>query len=595
MEKKDRKRNHAAAGILLDLVLVWALFQYFNFPAYLLLFAAVCLGFVMKRTAKIKNRRLLLGCAVFSFLLSVSFLIGGKADAIQKTGFRVFRSDFVYLAALTAAFFFISAWAADWVLRHPIRLAGKNRFSPGTVWAACSVFLFLSWIPCLFVYYPGNISPDSLVCITQAAGRSGLSNWQPVFYILLIRPFLFFALSIGKSLNFGAALFLAFQAAAMAVMVGYLPCWLTRKGFPLWISAAAMAYFIFDPVFPMYAVTMWKDVPFGALMLLYVLNLFDIIKSRGEWLKNTRSFVWFLILNLLIAFLRNNGYYIIFVTLAVLAFLYRKQWKRLVPSFLAILVIVPVIQGPVYRVCGVARSPFAESVGIPLQQIGRTVATQGKITEEQKKFLNRLLPLDEIKKDYLPTISDPIKFDPAFNDDFLNKNKFGFLKVWGGMMIPNFKSYAEAYVLQTFGFWHVGTTNWVLHYGIADDPGMRENGLSMSNLGSLAGNRSSIQNAFDCLQKKIPLLSGIVNIGVLFWAAVFSACLLIIRKKAKFLAAYLPLLVLWGTLMAATPTYCEFRYMFAFALALPVVVILAFPLRRNIRPSGRAANSTGRA
>lgn len=582
MEAKNKKLNPAAAGagIILDFALVWALFQFFNFPAYLLAFAAVCLGFIMKKTAEIKNRRLLFGCAVFSFLLSISFVVGGKVDTVKKVVIPAYRSDFAYFAALAVIFFFVFSWAADLILRHPIRLMEKSRFAPGKVWAVCSVFLFICWIPCLFVYYPGSVSPDSLACIVRAIGKVDLSNQQPVFYILLMKPFLLFALSIGKGLNFGTALFLAFQAAAMASMVGYLPCWLTKKGFSLWVTVPVMAYFILDPVFPMYSVTMWKDILFGALMLLYVLNVFDIIQSKGEWLKNTRLLVWFLILNVLIAFMRNNGYYIVFVTLAVLAVVYRKSWKRLVPAFLAVLVIVPVIQGPGFKACGVAQSPFAESVGIPLQQIGYTVANNGKINDEQAKFLSQLLPLKEIKKDYSAFSSNSIKFDPNFNNAFLEKNKGEFLKVWASMMVPNFGDYVKGYMMQTLGYWHVGTTGWVLFYGIHGGYGAEESGLAMSDLGNLKMNRNSILKAFNDLQTSIPFLSGIVNIGVLFWAAVFFALLLIIRKKGKLLIAYLPLLILWGTLMAATPTYCEFRYMFAFALVLPAMAVMAFPVKK---------------
>jgi hypothetical protein len=42
-----------------------------------------------------------------------------------------------------------------------------------------------------------------------------------------------------------------------------------------------------------------------------------------------------------------------------------------------------------------------------------------------------------------------------------------------------------------------------------------------------------------------------------------------------------PLLLLWLTLMVATPTFCEFRYMFAFSVAFPLVVLLSFPVEQR--------------
>lgn len=583
MKTNDSRINPAVAavGIALDVITAWGLFLYFNFPAYLLVFMIALLGYAMKKTAEFKNLRLYGFSAVFSFLLSASFLIGGKAAG---TSSRLYSPGILCFFAMVVAFFFFTSWLGGLILRHPINLTGKTTLKPRTVWLVCTLLLFVSWIPCLFVYYPGSVSADSLACVVRAVGKAGLSNQQPVLYILMMRPFFQFALSIGKSMNFGTALFLLLQAASTAVLLGYFPCWLAKKGYPLWTVCLTMAYFMLDPVFPMYSVTMWKDVPFSALLAVYVLNVLDILQSKGEWLGNKRSFVWFLLLNVLIAFMRNNGYYIIFVTLIALAIVYRKNWKRLVPAFLAILVIVPVVQGPVYNVCGIRQSPFAESVGIPLQQIGRTVAKGGKLTPEQSEFLNHVIPLDEMKKTYKSNTADGIKFNTKFNNVFLEKNKGQFLKVWLQMMGPNIRYYGEAWALETLGYWHVGTTNWVLFYGIGENYGAQLSGLSMSNLWNLENNRDSIQQAFDNLQKNVPVLSLLVNIGFLFWAAVFSAMLLAVQKKGKLLLAYLPLLVLWGVLMLATPTSCEFRYMFTFAIVFPAMIVLAFPTKSAARP-----------
>lgn len=568
-----------AAALLLSLVLVLALFRYFNFPASLIAAAVLAMGYLILRVSKIRSRRLFANCAVFSCLISASFIIGGLACGAAN---RTLVKNMIYWAALSAAFFFFSSWAANAILNHPIKLGEKPRFAPGKVWLLSTVLLFVSWIPCLFVYYPGSVSPDSLACIVRAVGIAGLSNQQPVAYILLMRPFFLFAQAIGKDLNFGAALFLMFQTVVMAVMTAYLIGWETKKKMPLLVMVLTLAYFILNPVFPLYSCTMWKDVLFGALVLLYVLNVFDIVYSNGGWLKSRRNFFWFLLLNLLVAFLRNNGYFIIFVTLAVIFIMCRKNWKRLLPGFLAVLMLVPIVQGPIYSAFKISPSPFAESVGIPLQQIGYTVVHNGKITDEQKQFLNQLLPLDEMKKAYQPHSSNGIKFDKQFNDAFLEKNKLNFLKIWAQMLPANLKSYVNAYGWQTYGYWHIGTTNWTVYDGIGEGYGAQGHGLFMSDPLHMAQNRPVMQKAFQDLQQSIPILSGLVSIATLFWISVFAACILIIRRKGRLLLALLPLLILWGTLMLATPVYCEFRYMFAFAMALPATVLFAFPVREPV-------------
>lgn len=572
----------AAVGTAAAALLALLFLTYFKFPVFWAVPLTAVLVFLFWKMLRVRSGRILISCAALAPLLALSFVAGGKFRMLQRDTEPFYRSDLLYLTGL-AVIFFVALVPCMQALAARTSFSGQiaRPFSlrPGAVWAFSSVFFFLCWVPCIAVYYPGSISPDSLACITRAIGRAGLSNQQPVFYILLMRPFLLFSLSLGKGLDFGCMLFLTAQAAAMAAMLGYVPAWLRKSGAPLWSAVLCGAFFTLIPVFPMYAVTMWKDIPFAGLMTVYVLNLCDIVRSRGEWLRGGKNLSWFLALNLLLAFLRNNGYYVVAVTLILLAAIYRKNWKRLAPCFLAVLILIPAVQGPVYRLCGVTPSPFAESVGIPLQQIGYTVTHNGNVTPEQKEFLNQVIPYGEIREAYNPITSNGIKFHEDFNNAFLEKNKVQFLRVWAAMLVPNFGSYVKAYLLETVGYWHVGTTGWVLYYGTGDGYGAKELGLSLSSsFGSptVRTMRDNIKANFGQYQNQMKILSSLINIGFLFWASVLAALLLFLRKGAKSLLAFLPLLLLWGTLMVASPTYCEFRYMFAFATVLPALLAMPF-------------------
>ncbi len=575
-----RKAIAAALCTAVCAALAPLLINYFKFPAFWFAPIVAAWVFLAWKTLAVRDRRILIPGAVLAFFFALSFVAGGKFRMADRSLVPFYhRSDLLYLAVLSAAFFSVLVPAAAALKRCWFRVAADARppRSPA-VWALGSVFLFLCWAPSLAVYYPGCISPDSLACIVRAVGIAGLSNQQPVLYILLMRPFLLLSQSAGRSLNFGCVLFLLTQAAAMAAMLGYVPAWILKKGGPRWAAALGLVFFAVVPVFPMYAVTMWKDVPFAGLVTLYALDLYDIVQSRGEWLRG-RNLAWFLALNLLIAFLRNNGYCVIGVTLVLLAFVYRKKWKRLVPAFLAVLILVPAVQGPAYRHLSIDPTPFAESLAIPLQQIGYTVAHDGKVTAQQRDFLNRLLPYEEIKTAYNPITANGIKFHPDFSDAFLENNKAGFLRVWAGMLAPNFGSYVKAYILETVGYWHVGTTGWILYYGTGEGYGAEEKGLRLSaSVGGSAAQsmRDNVRSSFETFQYQMKPLSFLVNIGFLFWTTVFAAFILVLKKGRRYFLAFLPLLLIWATLMAASPSYCEFRYMFSFATALPAFLAMPF-------------------
>ncbi|MDD3261212.1 MAG: DUF6020 family protein [Oscillospiraceae bacterium] len=561
-----------------SILLAFLEIRYFRVPVLWLPLAAVVLFLLLRYLRKIHGKRLFICNAVFSLLLALAFVAGGKADAKDEKDLApLYHSDFLYFAALAVIFFICFSCLSDFLRRHPVTLREEVCRHPKLVWLLSALVLFLCWIPCLLIFYPGNVTGDSVACISGALGKVPLSNQQPVFYILLIRLVLHFALAIGKSVTFGVALFLALQTLVAAFAIGYFFSWLVKNGFPKIAFLLCAVYFIANPLFSVYAVTMWKDIFFGDFMLVYLTLLYDCIHSKGEKLKRPGFLAGFLAVNLLLCFLRNNGYYIVFLTLIVLAVLYRKLWKRVVPAFLALLVLVPVIQGPVYKAANIKESPFAESVAIPLQQIGYTVVKNGKMTAEQKAFVDQLLPLETIKQVYMPRTADKIKFDKGFNNAFLEKNKVQFIKVWAGMLVPNLKYYIKAYIGETLGYWHIGTTNWVALYGTVDKASCRGVGVVEADIPGFSQLRGIVEGAMSVLQYNIPVLSLLLSIGFLFWVAAYAAFQMIVQKRKKQLISLLPLFLLWLTLMVATPTFCEFRYMFAYATAFPLIVLLAFP------------------
>lgn len=603
----EKNKTLKLAGVLLlSFALTWALFRFFGVNASFFAFvpALFAVGYTVKKTLETgagNGKRIALS-AVFSLLLSISYVVGGKIDTDKRVMAYFGRNDLFYAALLALTFFFLFYCVLTAAARNPFP-AGTGKKPKVLFWAACFLLISLCWIPYFFIYFPGSVSPDSMACIVRAAGRASLSNQQPILYILMMKPFLLLGIA-GGNINNGIAAFLLFQLIAMAAAFAYGLYWLRKKGCPLWAVVVILLYFVLDPVFGMYAVTMWKDILFGGLMLLYILDVYDIVESRGEKLRSLRGLLWFLALNLLISFMRNNGFYIAAVMAVVLCIYLRKDYKRLLPAFLAFLIFVPVVQGPVYRLCGVSPSPFAESVAIPLQQIGRTVAEDGTVTEEQKEYLNHLLPMDEMKQAYNPLSANNIKFHKDFNNTFLEADKVGFFKTWAGMMLPNLKEYVKAFLMQTVGYWHVGTNNWVLYNGIGEGYNARENGVYSTDLLSGAVGRDLKQTVTYKYKQlgTVPVVSDLLNIGFLFWTVALCGAALVARGRKKYFLFLLPLFLLWATLLIATPVFCEFRYMFPFAVSMPFAVASVFlpaaahkTAKPEKSPGARPAKAAGQA
>ncbi|HCR43190.1 MAG TPA: hypothetical protein DIV41_01290, partial [Ruminococcaceae bacterium] len=90
----------------------------------------------------------------------------------------------------------------------------------------------------------------------------------------------------------------------------------------------------------------------------------------------------------------------------------------------------------------------------------------------------RLLDEKTVREVYNPLTADNIKFNKNFDNEFLENNKAKFFKTWAGMFPHNVKEYIKAYCLETVGYWHIGTENWVVFEGTADVRDTRENSIA---------------------------------------------------------------------------------------------------------------------
>lgn len=150
-------------------------------------------------------------------------------------------------------------------------------------------------------------------------------------------------------------------------------------------------FYALYPLFPVYAVTLWKDIYFGVAMTAFALQCLDMARNKKDAVNGRR--VWgYCLSGVWVCFARNNGLYIFAATtLMMTVFLAgNSQEKRCLPP-MAQPGAGGAIQGPGYQALQIPKSSFAESVSIPMQQIGYA-ATHEEITAEEKAAIESLFP-----------------------------------------------------------------------------------------------------------------------------------------------------------------------------------------------------------
>lgn len=327
------------------------------------------------------------------------------------------------------------------------------------------LLLLVSWLPDLLSFAPGSVLDDSLASITPWTNGTPLTNHHPVVYSLLVGGFVSLSKILPLSLNAAVFLYSLVQSVCLAGTLAAMFCRLQRAGVKRCVLAAGIAYAMIVPYFPAYAMILWKDPLYSCALLWLSLLLFDAVRKEGGLPDRAWQVKWFLAL-LCTAFLRNNGAFcLLFMAAALLLSGQRKRFFYTACMTVIVALLFFTVQHTVYPLCHIADTEYTEKIGIPLQQLAATVAYKGKMGEEEREFLFKIMPEQEWKARYAPCLADKIKWTDGANMEYISQNKRSFWKVWGNLLLKNPAIYLRAYGMDTFGFWAPGVQN---RYGYVD-------------------------------------------------------------------------------------------------------------------------------
>lgn len=446
-------------------------------------------------------------------------------------------------------------------------------------WIPMAIFV-VCWVPYLILYYPGFIFGDSITSIKQAVGLWEYSNHHPFMYTLFIKLCIAIGMHSGN-LSLGIAIYSCIQIIYIAFAVSKLMEWLSRHRCPFVINCFFIGFYAVMPFFGQISVAVWKDPGFGASVVLWTLCILNFLEcAKTEKKKDEKKyFVFGILATLLVCFLRNNGAYALLFFMMVLCVefvLHREELKKIffkmLLSSLLVISIYFVVTGPIYNHFHIASSSIAESVGIPLNQMASVAASQdGVMSEEDKEFINNLLPIGLYSETYRPCCVDLLKWNENFNGDYLNDHIGDFLKTYVSVGLKNPAKYVDSWAMMTFGYWN---PNWWEFCNDADN-------LGRGNFGDLANSGLDIQqvdqnNLPDTVFYKLfPNRGTVVPLALVDWMAFFAVALAILAMDFRTVLALAPSIGIIATLLIASPYYYWPRYGMAQFYLMPLYLYLA--------------------
>lgn len=452
-------------------------------------------------------------------------------------------------------------------------------------WKAGLVYMvpiFICWMIVWANYYPGTSMNDQLAVIGLPIA---FANNHPLLYNLALSGCVRLGVHVLGSGSAGFALYVLLQMVLCSAAVSLCCLWLRFRRVPRWVVAVAIAYFALTPLIGNYAMAALKDTLFGYALLLWVPFLFELSRADESIWRKTSTCVLLALLVLATSLTRNNGLYVSIVLLLVVFVISfrRRAWKMILAGVVAVcLAFVP----NVWLSAKGVHQLFRESVGVPLQQLSAVAcSSEGSLDEDEEAYLNRLIPLETLRSVYAPMSVDLVKYNSDFDSDYLQQTKGEFIRVYLSVGVRHADIYTRAFLSQTYGYWSLLANDSYqgTFFRISDNlradtdiQAMEEWGLSNRSLYP-----EFISVPMDGFLRAAT--SVFPGPGACF-ALIMLGCFLLCcrRGSAKYVLVFLPFILLWGTLLIATPLACAFRYAFPFAVVLPFVVAMLFVPEKRV-------------
>ena len=541
------------------------------------------LFFLYQHSFAINDQKINIVSSMLSILYSLSFFLYKFNDTMNEQG--VFRIIVIitYLVGFFILFKNIVAFLYSKLVNKTFLVSDVSYVpkKPTLVFFVSMAVMLFCWLPYFLRNFPGDITTDSNNQLLQAAGIIPYSNAHPVAHTIFVE--LFYKLGMflfNGNQTLAIATYSVCQMLLLSATFSYLILTLYKFKVRRGILVCLILFFALTSYHAVYSITLWKDIWFAAIVLIFSTTIWKILEYYNS---GNRKFAWshtifFVIFGLGLCLFRSNGLYAYVALLPFLFIIFRK--KNIYIAILSVLVLVAafVVKGPIMSSLNIpSEFDTIESLSIPAQHIARAITDGAELTDDQYKLLSQVIDIDEIPKRYTPHVSDPIKnlVRETDNQEYLNEHKGEFLKLWIDIGIDNPRSYINAQIDQTYGYWYPDVQYWVYAPEFIN--------RDMEYIKSPVLPESTYDFYTECMfaYKKFPFLGLLWSIGTFTWTALFSMGLCFLKKEKQFLAPYIPVIAVLATLIIATPVYAEFRYAYSLFTTLPLLFIIPFTTKIN--------------
>ena len=524
-----------------------------------------------------------IGGAFFAICLSFGYSIT-KTSGVPYTSLTFLFSNLVYV------YFFAILLYLIWDLIEKTDFSNIHfplwlDYFLKKTWIKAVVFL-LFWIPAYIGSFPGNFVYDSGNEYNQII--NGFTADFPLIHSFLVTNVLSFSKDITGSAVCGIAVLTAAQAILLAFIFSYMITVFYRTGVNSVFLVLSILYIAFSPAIAILAVSLVRDVLFGALFTLCVTFLYEMVTKKNNFWKNGKYCIFGAVLAFALLSRNNSSELAFLIVLAAVCLLFfifaRNNRKKAAVMSLTALLIYCIIQGSLSAAYTPEKSSTNTTFSLPIQQVAK-IAVSCDLSEEEQQKIDWIFP-GGVK--YYPGLSDPAKGAVSMETD---EEWQHFWEIWKYFGKKYTGLYLTAFLESTVDFWFPnaivdGYNQCVPSYKNYDkcwfyfETDKSGWGYEQNDLNKFFGKIYSKIGLFISFEK-VPVLSMLFSIGFQLWMIV-NTFLFVIYKRRYALLLPIGLLLFYCILTALTPIILM-RYVCALFMCFPLVVSVLFNSGNQIK------------
>ena len=529
---------------------------------------------------KISNKILIF---VFSLIFSFFNIFGSvyKDGYLRLRDFNLPLTIFLFFILLLISFIVFTTLSI-YILKVNLKkvdsenkkdLINNNLNSTKKVFLFSYLIIFFFWLLVLLAYYPGIFAYDSTVQIYQM--KYGFSVHHPLLHSLLLCGFYLFGVNVLGNANLGIFLFSFLQMLFLDFCLSYMNLFLYKINIKKSIIKFLIIFEAIMPIYSVLSVSITKDIPFTAFMVLFATCLLENIYLSEDSKKLSHKILLVFSIIGFVLFRSQSTYILIVFILINILFLRKNIFIKNVNKYIIIGLIMSIsINSGLKYATNAIPVKFTEYFNLPIQGMARVFKL--KENKLDNKTIEEYYTLSRNPKLYTPFLADTAKYLVNLDFDLFKNLYFKTLKKFP-------YTHLEAYIVTNVGYVYMNDISESQIYGKPSQRDYRSDKgyFTTEQQGGTEVTSDSKIKPLEFLYeylftrnnyRNIPILHYLFQFALYFYLFFFSFMICIMKNKKELLPIYILVILYIGTMLLGPCALV--RYAFSYiAITIPLFFI----------------------